>query len=47
MAYIQRKPVLDLTVGKLEDELVKEIEGLEQTDTDKEYNIKNKHKPLL
>ena len=41
MAYIQRKPVLNLTVGKLEDDLVKEIEGLE-TDTDKEYNIKNK-----
>ena len=40
-AYIQRKPVLNLTVGKLEDDLVKEIEGLE-TDTDKEYNIKNK-----
>ncbi len=39
MAYIQRKPVLNLTVGKLEDDLVKEIEGLE-TDTDKEYNIK-------
>ncbi len=42
MAYIQRKPVLNLTVGKLEDDLVKEIEGLE-TDTDKEYNIKNRH----
>ena len=36
MAYIQRKPVLKLTVGKLEleDELVKEIEGLE-TNTDR------------
>ena len=42
MAYIQRKPVLNLTVGKLEDELVKEIEGLE-TDTDKEYNIRNRY----
>ncbi len=30
MAYIQRKPVLNLTVGKLEDDLVKEIEGLEK-----------------
>ncbi len=39
MAYIQRKPVLNLTVGKLEYELVKEIEGL---DTDKEYYIKNR-----
>ncbi|XP_064404592.1 uncharacterized protein LOC135349879 [Halichondria panicea] len=38
MAYIQRKTVLNLTVGKLEDELVKEIERLE---TDK-YNIKNR-----
>ncbi len=39
MAYIQRKNVLNFTVGKLEDDLVKEIEGLE-TDTDKEYNIR-------
>ena len=42
MAYIQRKPVLNLTVEKLEDDLVKEIEGLE-TDTDKEYNIRNRY----
>ena len=42
MAYIQRKTVLNLTVGRLEDDLVKEIEGLE-TDTDKEYNIRNRH----
>ncbi len=28
MAYIQRKPVLNLTVGQLEDDLVKEIERL-------------------
>ena len=41
MAYIHRKPVLNLTVGELEDELVKEIEELE-TDTDKEYNINNR-----
>ncbi len=41
MAYIQRKTVLNLTVGTLEDELVKEMEGLE-TDTDKEYNINNR-----
>ena len=41
MAHIQRKSVLNLTVEKLEDHLMKEIEGLE-TDTDKEYNIKNK-----
>ncbi|XP_064405403.1 uncharacterized protein LOC135350518 [Halichondria panicea] len=40
--YIQRKPVLNLTVGQLEDDLVKEIEGLE-TDTDKEYNIRNRY----
>ena len=42
MAYIQRKTVLNLTVRKLEDDLVKEIEGLE-TDTDKEYNIRNRY----
>ncbi|XP_064405398.1 uncharacterized protein LOC135350515 [Halichondria panicea] len=42
MAYIQRKPVLNLTVRYLEDKLVKEIEGLE-TDTDKEYNIRNRY----
>ncbi len=41
MAYIQRKTVLNLTVGTLEDKLVKEMEGLE-TDTDKEYNINNR-----
>ncbi len=41
MAYIQRKPVLNLTVRYLEDDLVKEIEGLE-TDTDKEYNMHRK-----
>ncbi len=38
MAYIQRKPVLNLTVGKFEEQLVNEIEQLE-TDTDNEYNI--------
>ncbi len=37
MAYIRRKLVLNLTVGKLK-ELVNEIEELE-TDTDNEYNI--------
>ncbi len=42
MAYIQRKPVLNLTVEKLEDDLMKEIEELE-TNTDKEYNIKNRY----
>ena len=42
MAYIQRKTVLNLTVEKLEDDLMKEIEGLE-TDTDKEYNIRNRY----
>ena len=42
MAYIQRKPVLNLIVEKLEDDLMKEIEGLE-TDTDKEYNIRNRY----
>ena len=42
MAYIRRKTVLNLTVGILKDDLVKEIEGLE-TDTDKEYNIRNRY----
>ena len=40
MSYIQRKSVLNL-IGKLEDKLVKKIEELE-TNTDKEYNIKNR-----
>ena len=42
MAYIQRKTVLNLTVEKLEYDLVKEIEGL-KTDTDKKYNIRNRY----
>ena len=42
MAYIQRKPFLNLTVRYLEDDLVKVIDVLE-TDTDKEYNIKNRY----
>ncbi len=39
IAYIQRKPVLNLTVGKLKEQLMNEIEELECTD--KEYNIQN------
>ena len=39
IAYIQRKPVLNLIVGKLKEQLENEIEELESTD--KEYNIQN------
>ncbi|XP_064389838.1 NACHT, LRR and PYD domains-containing protein 14-like [Halichondria panicea] len=39
IAYIQRKPVLNLTVRKLQEQLENEIEELEYTD--KEYNIQN------
>ncbi len=39
MAYIQRKTVLNLTVGQLEDDLAKEIEELE-TDTDRSTTSK-------
>ncbi len=46
MAYIQRNSVLNLTVGKLEEQLVNEIEELE-TDTDKEHNITSDIKPPL
>ncbi len=45
MAYIQRKSVLNLKVGRLVEQLVNEIEELE---TDKEYNITSDIKlPLL
>ena len=41
IVYIQRKPVLNLTVGKLKKQLVNEIEKLKLECTDKEYNIQN------
>ncbi len=46
IAYIQRKSVLNLTVGIVEEQLVDEIKELE-TDTDKEYNINSRWSNIL